>query len=359
MSTKRVHNFNAGPSCLPLPILEEMREGFMNFGAMSIFEISHRSKDYEAINDETAALVKELLAVPDNYRIAFLQGGASLQFAMVPMNLLEQSADYALTGHWSERALKEAKVIGNTNVVFSSKEQNFTRCPRKDEVRATPGASYLHITTNNTIYGTQYFEMPETGSVPMIADMSSDILSRAIDVSKFGLIYAGAQKNLGPAGVTLVIIRDDLVKREARPLPTILKYATHVEAKSLFNTPPVFAVYLMNLMLKWVKREGGLKEIQRRNDEKAAHLYSAIDGSQIYKGTASKESRSKMNITFTLPSDELTEKFVTEAKKQGIVGIKGHRNVGGIRASCYNAVSLDDVKALTNFMADFEKSTGR
>jgi phosphoserine aminotransferase len=356
MSTNRVHNFNAGPSALPLPILEEMREGFMGFGGMSILEISHRSKDYEKINDETIALFRELLGIPNNYQVAFLQGGASLQFAMVPMNLLEKTADYSLTGHWAERALKEAKVIGNTNVVFTSKEQNFTRCPRKEEVKATPGASYLHITTNNTIYGTQYFEMPDTGAVPLIADMSSDILSRAIDVSKFGLIYAGAQKNLGPAGVTVVIIRDDLVKREARPLPTILKYATHVEAKSLYNTPPVFAVYLMGLMLKWVKREGGLKEIQRRNEEKASILYSAIDGSQIYKGTASKESRSKMNITFTLPSEELTEKFVADAKKQGIVGIKGHRNVGGIRASCYNAVTVEDVKALTTFMADFGRN---
>jgi phosphoserine aminotransferase len=356
MSMTRVHNFNAGPSALPLEILQEMREGFLNFGGMSILEISHRSKDYEAINDETVALFRELLGIPNNYHVLFLQGGASLQFAMVPMNLLETSADFALTGHWAERAFKEAKVYGNANAVFTSKEQHFTRCPRKDEVKATPGTSYLHITTNNTIYGTQYFEMPDTGATPLIADMSSDILSRAIDVSKFGLIYAGAQKNLGPAGVTVVIIREDLAKREARPLPAILKYATHAEAKSLFNTPPVFAVYLMNLMLKWVKRQGGLPEIERRNEEKAATLYAAIDASQIYKGTASKESRSRMNITFTLPSEELTERFVAEAKKQGIVGIKGHRNVGGARASCYNAVTLADVKALTGFMAEFGRN---
>lgn len=353
MSIIRIYNFNPGPATLPLSALEEAQKEFMNFGGMSILEISHRSKDFERILEETKALLTELMGIPKNYHILFLQGGASLQFAQVPMNLLDKTADYAITGHWAKKAHKEAKLYGTANVASSSEADGFSSIP--SEIKLSPDSSYLHITSNNTIYGTEYHKFPETGDTPLIADMSSDILSRKIDVSKFGLIYAGAQKNLGPAGVTLVIIRDGLAKREYRKVPTMLKYSTHVEANSLFNTPPVYAIYIMMHVLKWVKRSGGLNAIEKTNREKGELLYRTIDASKIYKGTAEKKDRSLMNVTFRLTEPALEERFLDEAKKAGLAGLKGHREVGGIRASIYNAMPVEGVKALANFMEKFER----
>jgi phosphoserine aminotransferase len=356
MSINRAHNFNAGPSALPLEAVEAMREGFMDFGGMSILEISHRSKEFQAVIDEARALLVELMGIPSDYDILFLQGGAAHQFAMVPLNLMDTTADYALTGSWSKKALAEAKVVGTPKTVFSSQEGGFRRVPSADELTPSDGASYLHITSNNTIFGTQYHAFPDTGATPLVADMSSDILSRAVDVSRFGLIYAGAQKNLGPAGVTAVIIRKDLLSRSYRELPVILRYSTHAEGGSLYNTPPVFSIYAMMHCLRWVKAQGGVAEMEKRNAVKAALLYEAIETSGFYTGVAEKDSRSLMNVTYTLPSEELTTAFVADAKKQGIVGIKGHRSVGGIRASLYNAVSLASVTALVTFMKEFERT---
>jgi len=356
MSIERVHNFNPGPAALPLEALEAMREGFMDFGGMSILEISHRSREFGAIIDEARELLKELMSIPTGYDILFLQGGAAHQFAMVPLNLMESTADYAITGSWSEKAFAEAGVVGRPAVAFTSKEEGFTRVPGKGEVKIADGASYLHITSNNTIFGTQYREFPDAGGVPLIADMSSDILSRPVDVGSFGLIYAGAQKNLGPAGVTCVIIREDLARRSCREIPKILRYSSHVEGASLYNTPPVFAIYATMHCLRWVKAQGGVAEMERRNAAKAAMLYEAIDSSSFYEGVAEKGSRSAMNVTFRLPDEGLTERFVADAKGRGIVGIKGHRSVGGLRASIYNAVGGESVEALVSFMKEFERT---
>ncbi len=355
MSTKRIFNFNPGPSILPIEALEDVRNAFMDFGGMSILEISHRSKEFERILEEAKALFVELMGIPNDHSVLFLQGGASLQFAMVPMNLMDTAADYALTGYWSKKAFKEAQMFGRTNVAFSSEESGFNRTPRDNEITLNPGASYLHITSNNTIYGTQYRSFPECGRVPLVADMSSDILSREIDVSKFGLIYAGAQKNLGPAGVTVVIIKNDLLKRGYRKLPTMLRYSTHAENNSLYNTPPVFAIYVMSHVLKWVKENGGVKAIERLNGEKAEMIYKAIDASEFYRGTAEKESRSLMNITFRLKDPALEGRFLEEAKKLGMAGLKGHREVGGIRASIYNAFPVEGARVLAEFMKEFER----
>lgn len=355
MSTKRIYNFNAGPSTLPLAALEEVRDGFMDFGGMSVLEISHRSKEFEKILGETKALLVELMGIPKDHSVLFLQGGASLQFAMVPMNLMDASADYALTGYWSKKAFKEAQMFGRTNVVFTSENNGFDRTPRNNEIVLNPGVSYLHITSNNTIYGTQYHSFPECGNIPLIADMSSDILSREVNVSKFGLIYAGAQKNLGPAGVTVVIIRNDLLKREYRKIPTMLKYSTHAENDSLYNTPPVFAIYVMSHVLKWVKKNGGVKAIEKLNREKTDMIYNAIDASKFYRGTAEKGSRSFMNVTFKLKDPALEDRFLEETKKLGMTGLKGHRAVGGIRASIYNAFPVDGVRVLAEFMKEFER----
>ncbi len=354
MSTKRIFNFNAGPSILPLEVLEEIKENFMNFGGMSILEISHRSKAFEAIIESAKENLRALMQIPKNYQILFLQGGASLQFAMVPLNLLDKEADYAITGYWAKKAAAEAKLVGKTNVVFSSEEKKFSRVPTPSEIKTTANTSYLHITSNNTIYGTEYHAFPETGAVPLVADMSSDILCRKIDVSKFGLIYAGAQKNIGPAGVTVVLIRDDLATKNYHSVHTMLKYSTHTENNSLFNTPPVFAIYAMKLTLDWLKKQG-LEKIESLNRQKAAMLYEAIDGSSFYKGSADKDSRSLMNVTFNLPTPELEEKFIKEAAAKDMSGLKGHRLVGGIRASIYNAFPLDGVKELFAFMKEFER----
>jgi phosphoserine aminotransferase len=328
----------------------------MNFGGMSIFEISHRGKEFAAMIDETVALFRELMGIPNNYHVLFLGGGASLQFSMIPMNIMDKTADYVLTGSWSKKAFAEAKLVGTPKVIFSSEETKFSRVPRPEEVRPNSDASYVHITSNNTIFGSEYHSFPDTGSIPLVADMSSDICSHTFDVSKFGLIYAGAQKNLAPAGVTLVIIRDDLVKRSYRSVPIILRYSTHAEGKSLYNTPPVSMIYVMNLMLKWVKKQGGVAAIEKQSREKAAMIYDVLDKSNFYKTYVEKESRSFMNIVFTLPSEELTDQFIAKAKENQMIGLKGHRSVGGVRASIYNAFPPDGVEALTQFMREFERT---
>ncbi|HEO8421486.1 MAG: 3-phosphoserine/phosphohydroxythreonine transaminase [Niallia sp.] len=357
---KRAYNFNAGPAALPEWVLQEAKEHWLNFNdtGMSLMELSHRSKDYEAVHNEAKELLTSLLSIPDNYEILFLQGGASLQFTMVPMNLLSknQTAYYALTGVWSEKAIKEAAKLGNTAISASSKNDNYTYIPTPEQIELPKDAAYLHITSNNTIYGTQWRNYPTNLSVPLIADMSSDILSTPIDISQFGVIYAGAQKNLGPSGVTVVIIRKDLI-REDLALPTMLSYHTHAKNNSLFNTPPTLGIYLLSLVLKWVKQQGGVEGIAAINDTKAQQLYTVIDESNgFYRGHAEEKSRSKMNVTFTLPSESLTKDFLQEAKEAGFVGLNGHRSVGGCRASIYNAVPLDHVMELAKFMKNFQNN---
>ncbi len=355
MSTTRLFNFGAGPSMLPGEVVGEIRETMMDFGGMSILEISHRSKPFGKIIDEARSLVAELMELPAGYDVLFLQGGATQQFAMVPMNLMDRTADYVCTGAWSQKAFAEAKVFGQPREIFSSEAEGFSRVPRPEELSVDAQASYLHITSNNTIFGTQYASFPETGEVPLVADMSSDILSRRIDAKRFGLIYAGAQKNLGPAGVTLVVVREDLLARDYRPAPKIWRYVTHAKAGSLSNTPPVFAIWATLLNLRWMKRQGGVAAIEARNQRKAALLYEVIDAGDFYRGNAEANSRSMMNVTFTLPNDELAATFLAEAEGAGLVGLKGHRSVGGIRASIYNAMPLEGVEALTAFMREFSQ----
>ncbi len=360
---ERVLNFNPGPAALPLPVLEEAQSELLNFEGtgMSVLEISHRSKEYEAINSEAEALLKELLGVPDNYRVLFLQGGASTQFAAVPLNLTPHgaTADYILTGSWAEKAYQEASKFVSTHVAASTKEGNYQRIPVPDEIKLSDSPAYVHLCSNNTIFGTQWQSFPDFGTVPVIADMSSDILSRRIDAAKFALIYAGAQKNLGPAGVTVVIIRNDLLEKVPAGIPTMLRYDIHAKNDSLYNTPPAFAVYMVNLVLRWLKNSGGLEVMEKRNAEKAGIIYAAIDNSGgFYRGHADKDSRSLMNITFRLPSEELEKEFAAAASKEGLVGLKGHRSVGGIRASVYNAMSLEGCQALAQFMAVFQSKNG-
>ncbi|HEX5734867.1 MAG TPA: 3-phosphoserine/phosphohydroxythreonine transaminase [Blastocatellia bacterium] len=360
--TERIFNFSAGPAVLPLPVLEEAQRNLLSLPGvgMSVLEISHRSKPFDEIILGAEADMRKLAGIPDNYRVLFLQGGASLQFTMVPMNLFPAGgrADYILTGVWSKKALKEAKRVGQANVAGSTEAENFARIPRQDELKLDPEAAYVHFTTNNTVYGTEWKQEPQTGDVPLVADASSDIFSHRIDVSKYGLIYAGAQKNLAPAGVTLVIMRDDLLARSPESLPTMLNYNTHAAERSLFNTPPVFTIYVMRLVLKWLLDEGGLEEVERRNKEKAALLYDAIDATDFYRAHAEPESRSLMNVTFRLPSEELEKQFVSEATKAGLHGLKGHRSVGGCRASIYNAFPREGVEALVSFMKEFERTHG-
>ncbi len=362
MSPKRIYNFNAGPAALPLSVLEEIQRDFLDFkgSGMSITEVSHRSKWFDDVINDAVSRVKRLLKLDDRYQVMFLQGGASMQFCMIPMNFLAdgRSADYVNTGTWSTKAIKEAKILGKkVNVVASSEDRNFAYIPKN--IPFTPDATYVHITTNNTIKGTQWAGMPDTGKVPLVADMSSDIFSRPFDASRFGLIYAGAQKNMGPAGVCLVVARDDLLKLEPADLPTMLKYSTHAEKNSMFNTPPCFSVYTVQLVLKWLEETiGGLDSMDRINQEKADLLYGYIDQSGFYKGTADADSRSRMNVTFRLPSEELEKKFVAEALKNDLGGLKGHRSVGGCRASIYNPTPLKAVEALVDFMKQFEKSNG-
>jgi phosphoserine aminotransferase len=327
---------------------------------MSVMEISHRSKTFDEIIGRADAGLRELLGVPANYHVLFLQGGASLQFSMVPMNLLSPgfSADYIITGSWGKKALKEAKRSGNVNVAATTVDGGFTRIPPQDELNLDPKAAYLHITTNETIEGVEWKQEPDAGSVPLVADASSDILSQPLAVEKYALIYAGAQKNMGPSGVTLVLIRDDLLKRIPEGLHTMLDYRTHVENRSLYNTPNTWGIYILSLVCKWLKEKGGLTAMQQENEEKAALIYQVIDSTNFYRGHADPDSRSIMNVTFRLPSEELEKRFATEANEQGLDGLKGHRSVGGIRASIYNAFPREGVKALVSFMKDFEKKNG-
>jgi phosphoserine aminotransferase len=360
--TERIFNFSAGPAVLPLPVLEEAQRDLLALPGvgMSVMEISHRSRTFEEIIQQAERGIRELLDVPDNYHVLFLQGGASLQFSMVPINFLpnEGSADYILTGSWGKKSLKEAKKSGNVNVAATMADGGFMRVPAADEIRLDPHAAYVHITTNETIEGVEWKQEPEVGDVPLVADASSDILSRAIPVEKYALIYAGAQKNMGPSGVTLVIIRDDLLKRIPDGLHTMLDYRTHVDGKSLYNTPNTWGIYILNLVCKWLKDKGGLTAMQRENEEKAKMLYDAIDATDFYRGHADPDSRSIMNVTFRLPSEELEKKFTAEATAQRLDGLKGHRSVGGIRASIYNAFPRAGVEALVAFMKEFERKNG-
>lgn len=357
----RVYNFNPGPAALPLDVLQEVQAELLDYqgSGMSILEASHRGKEYMAIHQEAVDNIRKLLAIPDDYAILFLQGGASGQFAMVPMNLLGegQSADYVNSGAWAAKAIKEAKLIGKVNVIADTGKEIPTRLPAPDSLKQTPGAAYLHLTSNETIAGTQWKTFPKSDA-PIVADMSSDILSRPFDIKPFGLIYAGAQKNLGPAGVTLVIVRKDLAERVSEKIPVILRYKTHIEENSLYNTPPCFAIYMVALVTRWVMKLGGLEAIARRNAEKAAKLYAVLDASSFYRGTAVREYRSDMNVTFRLPSETLEETFIKEASAQKLKGLKGHRSVGGIRASIYNAFPPEGVDALVAFMQEFERKNG-
>jgi len=358
----RIFNFSAGPAVLPVEVLEEAQRDLVSLPGvgMSVLEISHRSKAFDEIIQGCEADLRALAGIPSDYHVLFLQGGASLQFSMVPMNLLPPggSADYIVTGVWSQKAVKEAKRVGTVKIAGSTESDKFNRVPKQNELTIDPAAAYVHFTTNNTIYGTEWHYTPEVGDVPLVADASSDIFSRPIQVSKHALIYAGAQKNLAPAGVTLVIARDDIVKRSPSTLPTMMQYSVHAENKSLYNTPPVFAIYVMRLVLKWLLTEGGLAAMEKSNVRKAAKLYAEIDRTGFYRGHGQPDSRSRMNVTFRLPSEELEKKFVKEATAAGLDGLKGHRSVGGLRASIYNAFPEAGVDSLVDFMRTFEKQNG-
>jgi phosphoserine aminotransferase len=356
----RVFNFNPGPATLPLEVLKIVQEELLDYKGvgMSILEISHRSKDFEAVLEEAKTLLRKHLGLPDNYHILFVGGGASQQFAMIPMNFLaaDQSADYLNTGTWSQKAISEAKLFGKVNIAASSEADKFTYIPSPDQIKLDPNAVYVHITSNNTIYGSQWQEFPDVGKTPLICDMSSDILSRRMDASKFAMIYAGAQKNLGPAGVTVLIIREDFAAKQKPGLTKILSYSTHIKENSLYNTPPSFAIYIVKLVLQWIDQIGGMPEVEKRNKAKKELIYAAIDNSGgFYKGSIRPDSRSGMNVTWRLGSEELEEKLVKEAKAAGLIGLKGHRSAGGIRASMYNAMPVAGVEKLVEFMADFKK----
>jgi phosphoserine aminotransferase len=359
---KRIHNFNAGPAALPLPVLEEIRGELLDFKGtgMSVLEISHRSKPFEAVLNDAVARTRRLLGLGDDFHVLFIQGGASLQFSMVPMNLAIEGrpVDYVNTGTWSTKAIKEAKILGKkVKVIASSEDRDFSYIPK--DFKVDDDAAYLHFTSNNTIKGTQWDTFPKAGGVPLVSDMSSDFMSRPFDPKPFGLIYAGAQKNVGPAGVAVVIVQRDMLDRAKENLPTMLRYATFAESNSLYNTPSCFVIYTIGLVLKWLEETiGGLAHMEKINREKAKFLYDTIDRSGFYRGTAAKDSRSLMNVTFRLPSEDLEAKFVAEAQKAGLGGLKGHRSVGGCRASLYNATGLDAVRDLTAFMAEFERKQG-
>jgi phosphoserine aminotransferase len=362
MKSERIFNFSAGPAVLPVPVLEQAQRDLVSLPdvGMSILEVSHRSKVFEDVLARAEADIRQLATVPSNYRVLFLQGGASLQFTMVPMNLLAEgaTADYLVTGAWSSKAVDEARKIGKVHVAATTKAEQFTRIPRAEEIVLTPGAAYVHMTSNNTIYGTEWKALPDIGDIPLISDTSSDMFSRPIDVARHALIYAGAQKNMGPAGVTVVIIREDLLARSAASLPVMLSYAVHAENGSMYNTPPVFAIYMLGLVTRWLIEQGGLEAIAAVNERKAGKLYAEIDRTGFYRGTAQKDSRSLMNVTFRLPSEDLEKRFIKEAETGGLDGLKGHRSVGGIRASIYNAFPEKGIDALTVFMKDFEGRNG-
>ncbi len=355
----RVSNFNAGPAALPLPVLERAREELIEFQGtgMSIMEHSHRGKAYEGVHDEAIALLTEIAGIPSSHQVLFMQGGASAQFAILPMNFLHgRSADYLHTGTWSKNAMEEAKHFGTVRVAASTEKDKFTRVPRPDELDLDPSAAYVHVTTNNTIEGTQYHYDPETRGVPLVADMSSDFLWKKPDLGRYALAYAGAQKNLGPSGVVVVVARKDFIESGRKDIPKIFKYSTFAANNSLYNTPPTFAIYLVRNVLAWIKSVGGVARLEEWNQEKARLLYAALDGrADYYRAPVEKASRSTMNVVFRLPTEALEEQFVKEATKAGLVGLKGHRSVGGIRASIYNAVTVDDVKKLVGFMDEFAK----
>lgn len=356
----RVYNFNPGPAVLPLWALEQAQKELLDYKGtgMSILESSHRGKEFEALVAETQALMKELWGIPDNFKILFVHGGASSQFFMVPMNLAgDKTVDYIVTGQFAQKAMEEAKIMEKkVNIVFDGKASNYSQLPSAKDLKFSADAAYVHLTTNNTIFGTQWKSLPDTKGVPIVADMSSDILSYNIDWKNMGLIYAGAQKNLGPSGVAVVIIREDLLDKAPKNIPTILKYSTYAKENSLYNTPSTFTIYMIGLMLQWLKKEGGVAEMVKRNEKKAKMIYDAIDNSNgFYKGHAAADSRSLMNITFTLAKTDLEDAFVKEAKALGLVGVKGHRSVGGMRASIYNAMPVEGCQKLADFMADFAK----
>ena len=358
----RVFNFAAGPAVLPLPVLEEIQRDMLALPAvgMSILEISHRSPPFESVLAQAEADIRTLGNVPANYKVLFLQGGASMQFSMVPMNLLTPgaTADYIDSGSWAEKAVKEAKKVGTVNVAATTKGENYSRVPVQSELTLTPGAAYVHMTSNNTIEGTEYKELPRVGGVPLVNDTSSDMFSRPIDVAKHAIIYAGAQKNMGPAGVTVVIVRDDMLARSQKSMPTMLNYAVHAENGSMYNTPPVFAVYALGLVMKWLIAQGGLAAIAAVNERKAGKLYAEIDRTGFYRGTDHKDSRSLMNVTFRLATEDLEKQFIKASTAAGLDGLKGHRAVGGIRASIYNAFPEQGVDALLAFMREFERKQG-
>ena len=357
----RIYNFSAGPATLPEPVLKQAQLDIWNLAGsgIGVLEHSHRGKVFDKVADEAEQGCRELAGIPDNYRVLFLQGGASLQFAMLAMNLLPKggTADYLVTGIWSQKAVKEAKAIGKVHEAASSADQNFRYIPAQSAIRYSERPAYVHITSNNTIFGTQWPAEPDVpAGVPLVADTSSDMFSRPIDVTKYGLIYAGAQKNLGPSGVVLVIIRDDLVEAGPKELPTMLQYRTHAAEKSMYNTPNTFGIYLMGEVFKWIRGLGGLRAMADQNAEKAKILYDYLDQSDFFKGTARGDSRSLMNVCFRAPTEDLEAKFVSEAAKRGLDGLKGHRSVGGMRASIYNAFPRTGVQALVNYMKDFERA---
>ena len=360
--TNRILNFGAGPAVLPTIVLEQMREHLLALPGigMSVLEISHRSSAFDEVLETAEANIRSLASIPDDYQVLFMQGGATHQFAMVPMNLFLKSrpADYVVTGSWAQKAAKEAEKFGAVRVAATTEGEGFCRVPTAQEIDLDETSSYVHLTSNNTIFGTEWELLPPTGDVPSVIDASSNIFSRPIDVARHGLIYAGAQKNLGPAGVTLVLVRSGLLERAPSSLPTMMRYVTFADSRSLHNTPPVFAIYAVSLVTSWLLEQGGLVAVEEKNKRKASKLYTQIDSSDFYRGTALPNSRSRMNVTFRLPSTELDDRFVTDAADAGFTGLKGHRSVGGQRASIYNAFPEEGVDALVSFMAEFERTNG-
>ena len=354
----RVYNFSAGPAILPEKVLKIAADEMLEYktSGQSVMEMSHRSKEYQAIIDECEALLREVMSIPDNYKVLFLQGGASSQFAMIPLNLLNKTgkADFVITGQWAKKAYQEASRYGACTAVASSADKTFSYIPELDKSKFNPTADYFHICQNNTIYGTRFSELPETGDVPLISDMSSCILSEPVDVSKYGMIYAGAQKNMGPAGLTVVIIREDLIGNARDYCPTMFDYKIHEENGSMYNTPPTYGIYILKLVLDWIKEMGGLEAMKALNEKKAAVIYDFLDSSKMFKATVQGKDRSLMNIPFVTGNEELDAKFVSEAKKAGFINIKGHRSVGGMRASIYNAMPIEGCQALVDFMKKFE-----
>jgi len=359
---ERIYNFSAGPAVLPREVLEQARDELVNWQGcgMSVMEMSHRGKEYMGIQAQAEVDLRELMGIPTNYKVLFLQGGASSQFAMVPMNLLrgKASADYLNTGEWSKKAIKEAKKFGAVNVVASSDDKNFSYAPTQDAWKLDPNAAYMHTTPNETIGGVEIFWTPETGEVPLVADMSSCILSRPMDVTKYGLIYAGAQKNIGPAGLTVVIVRDDLIGQTVAGTPTMFDYKTHADNESMYNTPPTYGIYIAGLVFKLLKARGGLSAMEQQNILKSNLLYDTLDSTDFYNSPVARENRSRMNVPFTLKDAALDEDFLKGAKARGLVQLKGHRSVGGMRASIYNAMPVEGVQALVDYMKEFEKARG-